>query len=167
MLTCAWGQHTLTQCAVKRSRCQWCSTERHPSFVALMMLACVGSRASNMQSAYGVTVLQMIRCHHAQAEVHTIFLQAEGILPHLLYSDGACVRLGGHSFHVLNIISAAGSITEARSRQAYARIALLPIVSRKHLGLPKKLSSADQEMCALCHISHLLHHAWQSALCTS
>ena len=94
-----------------------------------------------------------MRRHHAQAEVHAVFPQAEGILPYLLYSDGACVRLGGHSFHALNVISAAGSITEARSRQGYARIALLPIVSRKHLGLPKKLSSADQEMCALCHMS--------------
>ena len=72
----------------------------------------------------------------------------DGIFPYLFYSDGACVRLGGHTFHVLNIISAAGSIGEARSCQGYARIALLPKVTRKHLGLPKKLSSADQERCA-------------------
>lgn len=105
-----------------------------------------------------------MRCHHVQEEVHAVFPQAEGVLPFLLYSDGACVRLGGHSFRVLNVISAAGSISEARSRQGYGGIALLPIVSRKHLGLPKKLSSADQEMCALCY---MWHPAWQSASCVS
>ena len=47
-----------------------------------------------------------MRCHHVQAEVHAVFPQAEGVLPFLLYCDGACVRLGGHSFHVLNVISA-------------------------------------------------------------
>ena len=78
------------------------------------------------------------------------FPHASGILPYLLYSDRACVRLGGYSFHVLNIISAARSIAEARSRQGYGQLALLPIVPRKHLGLPKKMSTTDQEKCASC-----------------
>ena len=80
--------------------------------------------------------------------MQTVCPGVDGVFAYFFYSDGACVRLGGHTFHVLNIISAAGSIGEARSRQGYARIALLPKVTRKHLGLPKKLSSADQERCA-------------------
>ena len=99
-----------------------------------------------LQAGYQIALL--MRCHAAQARVQAIHPGVDGVFPYLLYSDGACVRLGGHTFHVLNIISAAGSIGEARSRQGYARIALLPKVTRKHLGLPKKLSSADQERCA-------------------
>lgn len=107
-------------------------------------------------------LFQML-CHTAQAEVRTVHPHAEGILPYLLYSDGACVRLGGETSHVLNIISAAGSIGETRSRRGYAHIALIPVVSRKHLGLPKKLSSADQETCAPCSLclavcsAHVVH----------
>ena len=110
-------------------------------------------------------LLLPICCHTAQAEVRAVYPHVEGILPYLLYSDGACVRLGGHIFHVLNIMSAAGTIGEARGRQGYARIALLPKVSRKHLGLPKKLSSAEQETCVSCSACMAFSvFSWQHAL---
>ena len=79
-----------------------------------------------------------------------IFPHAAGMLPYLPYSDGACVRLGSHSFRVLNIISAASSIAEARSRLGYERIAFLLIVTHDHLGLPKKMSTTNPEKCASC-----------------